>query len=236
MNAIRLLRGVVLVAGCAAASLAWGAACERSTQTTANRDGSSLIVTQDECADANERRIRVAYRGGAKHKARTVLQLTQLIDETPMGNAQAIDLDGDGMFEIELRGMCGAGPNCEGSIYKLDATRRAMFAYFVGGYADLSMRDGYLIEGGRASCCSWEFHVYATQARHYPIGYDDMKYMIVAQAVVVDGKDEVDRGECTISQHIGDAWKIVPAPSPALAALCEVYGPDYTLVPPDAQP
>ena len=54
-----------------------------------------------------------------------------------------------------------------------------MYQLFAGGYNDLSIRGGYLVESGRANCCSWEFHLYKLPAKKHPLRYDDMDYMVV---------------------------------------------------------
>jgi len=211
------------------------AKCTVATQTVANRDGSALVLRREECPDQDRRNLRVSYRADAKHKAYRVLSLDQSIEETPMGGANPIDLEGDGMFEIEVRGMCGAGPNCEGTIYKLASDKRSMFAYFSGGYADLHRQDGYLIEGGRASCCSWEFHLYRTDLADRSIDESAMAYMITVGVSVREGSDQVEGSDCYVSRREGDEWKAAPLPTPGLAKICEVYGTDYRLNPPAEQ-
>ncbi len=230
-------RGIIgALAGGLLASSAWAAPCERRTDTVSNRAGSQLLLANVECADEDQRRIEVRYRSGAKGRAHTVLRLTQSIAEAPSGGAYAVDLDGDGEMEIAVRGMCGAGPNCEGTIYKLAADRKSMFAYFVGGYADLRLQDGYLIEAGRASCCSWEFHLYSPRAKHSPIVDDDMDYLITVGLSDQDAAPPAEGGpppeiDCTVLQRVGADWKPAAIPAPGLAALCEVYGPHYRLNP-----
>ena len=99
---------------------------------------SRRLLANVECADEDQRRIEVRYRSGAKGRAHTVLRLTQSIAEAPSGGAYAVDLDGDGEMEIAVRGMCGAGPNCEGTIYKLAADQG--FARAQSNYGMLLMR------------------------------------------------------------------------------------------------
>ena len=48
------------------------------------------------------------------------LQVEQEAASNRMGHADLVDLDQDGMHEVEVRGMCGAGPNCEGDVYRID--------------------------------------------------------------------------------------------------------------------
>ena len=225
--------GAVVMTLLAGLALPWAAEakCTVNTQTIANRDGSALILRQEECPDQDQRNIRVSYRPDAKHKAYSVLTLSQSIEEASTGGAHSIDLEADGQFEIEVRGMCGAGPNCEGTIYKLASDKRSMFEYFSGGYADLRLQDGYLIEGGRASCCSWEFHLYRTDATDRPIDESAMEYMVTVGVLLKEGSDQVEGSDCQVSRREGNDWKAAPPPTPGLARLCEVYGTDYRLNP-----
>lgn len=212
-----------------------GAKCSVNMQTIRNRDGSALILQQEECPDQDQRNIRVRYRADVKHKAYRVLSLSQSIEEASTGGAHPIDLEGDGRFEIEVRGMCGAGPNCDGTIYKLASDKRSMFAYFNGGYADLHLQDGYLVEGGRASCCSWEFHLYRADIADRPIDESAMDYMITVGVSLKDGSDQADGSDCQVSRREGDEWKAASPPTAGLAQLCEVYGAGYRLNPPAEQ-
>ncbi|MFS8972994.1 hypothetical protein PO002_00580 [Cupriavidus necator] len=110
----------------------------------------------------------------SRAKARELTKHSWDTAEAPFSGGGLIDLDGDGEYELQIGGTCGAGPNCEGNIYKLDRKSGRLYHYFTGGYAELFMLGGYLVEAGRASCCAWEFHVYRPTSRHYPISYDDM--------------------------------------------------------------
>lgn len=203
--------------------------CTISRAKVVNKDGSSLVLKENNCPDQNLRATKIYYLGGAAGLGgRLILTLQQPIADMPSGGAGFLDLDKDGFYEVSERGMCGAGPNCEGSIYKLAADRRSMFTYFSGGYADLSFVGGYLVEGGRASCCAWEFHLYKPQAKHYPISDGDMDYRVV---VSVESDDAVP--VCTFYRQIKNEQIIARPPAKALYQLCENYGPKYILTPPD---
>lgn len=202
--------------------------CTISRAKVVNKDGSSLVLKENNCPDQNLRATKIYYLGGAAGLGRRlILTLQQPIADMPSGGAGFLDLDKDGFYEVSARGMCGAGPNCEGSIYKLAADRRSMFTYFSGGYADLSFVGGYLVEGGRASCCAWEFHLYKPQAKHYPINYDHMVYRVV---VSLDAEGE--KPKCTFYRQAGGSERITSPPNRTLLQLCENYGQDYTLVHP----
>ena len=75
-----------------------------------NRDGSMLTV-RTECPSPALRRhiVELACDAG---RTCDRLEIDQETTYTPMGNASLVDLDGDGLHEIEILGACGAGPNC----------------------------------------------------------------------------------------------------------------------------
>lgn len=144
----------------------------------------------------------------------------------PTGGARLVDIDDDGYHEIEVRGMCGAGPNCEGEIYRSDRKSGQIELFFSGGYSELLVIDGYLIESGRASCCSWEYHAYRLEGRKSPLDYEHMDFMIVVDAAADPDQEDADAApRCTFSQVInGSSQVIAPPPGDQWLKLCEVYG------------
>jgi len=205
------------------------AQCDAVTEQAENADGSSLQLVVQYCDEAIERDIRVSYRATADESYTQLFHLVQDAEEAPMGGAALRDLDGDGLHELETRGMCGAGPNCEGAIYRLTSERDALFEFFASGYADLIMVDEFLVESGRASCCSWEYHVYLPRSNSEPVQASDFVY---AMAVGIDvGSDTDNDVTCTFT----DSQNQVVVPSnPNLLALCSHYGPDYILATPES--
>lgn len=157
-----------------------------------------------------------------------VLRETQRLEEAPDGTARLIDLDGDGRQEIEIRGSCGAGPNCEGAIFRLNRDRTAMAPFYRGGYFSLTMIEGYVVETGRASCCAWESHGYKVRAGADEVGQDDLEYRVDVTAE--GGEDGVPLAvECAFRRRETKAWVYVGPPSGAWLKLCEAYGKKYTL-------
>jgi len=230
-------RVVVALLLCLLAPCAWAqeATCEPAAPERAeNRDGSVLTV-QTECAAPDLRRY-VATLLCEAGRVCDRLALTQDVAYNSMGHADLVDLDQDGMHELEVRGMCGAGPNCEGDIYRIDPATRTLQHFFSGGYYELRVIDGWLVESGRSSCCSWEFHLWRLDAPHaLPLDYDSMDLMVQVDA---SGDDEgnVTGVTCTFTRQSGDNSRVVAPPSPALEAICGHYGEPYDLTPPDTTP
>ena len=202
-----------------------------AVESARNRDGSVLSV-RTECPDEGTRLfvIELQCPGGATCDR---LEVEQSVEESSTGSASVRDLAGDGRYMVEVRGSCGAGPNCAGDLYGVSTGGHSLMHFFSGGYADISVRDGWLVESGRASCCSWEFHMWKLDAaRGQPLQYDNMDLM--AQVGVLFGEGGVDeRFDCRFTRSNGDSIRVVEPPSDALEERCPIYGDDYVLAPPD---
>lgn len=202
-----------------------------------NRDGSVLTVRTD-CPSPGLRRHIAELTCDAGHSCDR-LEFDQETAYTPMGNAGLVDVDGDGLHEVEIRGACGAGPNCEGDIYRIDPATRTLQHFFSGGYYELQFLDGWLVQAGRSSCCSWNYLLWKLDAVH-SLPLDDGNRHLRAQ---VDGSgstyDEDGRGDaqCTFLRESGDNRVVVAPPSPGLEdMICRHYGEAYRLTPPDTTP
>ncbi len=230
------MRFVAALLFCLLAPCAWAedATCEPGEPARAeNRDGSVLTV-QTECASPELRRY-VATLTCETGRVCDRLEVTQEVVYNTLGRADLIDLDQDGMHEVEIRGMCGAGPNCEGDVYRIDPATRKLRHFFNGGYYELQVIDGWLVESGRSSCCSWEFHLWKLDAPHaLPLNYDTMDLMV--QVGASGDADTVDGVVCTFLRQSGDNSRVVAPPSPALEKICEHYGEPYDLTSPDTTP
>lgn len=231
------MRFVAALLLCLLAPCAWAqedAVCEPGEPERAeNRDGSVLTV-RTECASPELRRY-VATLTCDAGRVCDRLEVTQEVVYNSMGNIGLIDLDEDGMHEVEVRGMCGAGPNCEGNVYRIDPATRTLQHFFSGGYYELQVIDGWLVEAGRSSCCSWEFHLWQLDAPHaLPLEYDNMDLMV--QVGASGDADTVDGVVCTFIRQSGDNSQVVAPPSPALERICEHYGEAYELTSPDSTP
>ena len=231
------MRFVVALLFCLLAPCAWaeGATCEPGEPARAqNRDG-SLLTVQTECASPELRRY-VATLTCEAGRVCDRLELTREVLYNSMGHVDLVDLDQDGMHEVEVRGMCGAGPNCEGDVYRIDPATRRFRHFFTGGYYELQVIDGWLVESGRSSCCSWEFHLWKLDAPHdLPLNYDTMDLMVQVGASG-DEDGTVTGVTCTFSRQTGDNSVVVAPPSPPLEAICRHYGEAYNLTSPDTTP
>lgn len=215
----------------AQAAYAQDADCKPGQHMAQNRDGVRLRITTECGADAAAYRIEQAPGGSSAFTTLKVLEGDAMFGE-PYTSVGFLDLEEDGDHEIEARGMCSAGPNCLGEIYRLDAAGGELELFFASGYSDLVVRDGHLIESGRASCCSWEYHAWNLRTGTPPLGSDNMDFMITVGADVASEADPAPV-LCTFSRRSGDNWQVIEPPFPSWRVLCEMYGEDYLLVTPE---
>jgi hypothetical protein len=169
-------------------------------------------------------------RRSAKSGEATLLKLRQNLNEAPYGGARFFDLDQDGVPELEITKSCGAGPNCDRDVYKLDAAQKSYKPYFSGGYFELKWLDGKLVDSSRGSCCSWESHVYPAAVAGRAIDERDMLMLIEVQADD-DGKEQVTHSVCTAKAKDAGSGDFKPLEKipPGLLPLCEAFGKNYSL-------
>ena len=202
--------------------------CEPVAERSAKNADESTLSVATLCDKAGTRTY--VMRAEAKNGSRDQKILEAESEYAPMSSASLVDIDADGYHEVEVRGMCGAGPNCEGELYRIDRKTGKLELFFSGGYADLSVIDGYLIEAGRASCCSWEYHAYRLQGRTGVLGYDNMDFMVEVGADL--GNDDEDSpARCTFSRTRGGIHEVIRPPGRKWLQLCTLYG-DYHLTTP----
>lgn len=203
--------------------------CEPVAEQSAKNADQSTLSVATACDKAGIRTYLLRAYAKDGHRDQKVLEVES--GYAPMGSANLVDIDGDGYHEVEVRGMCGAGPNCEGELYRIDRGTGKLELFFSGGYAELSVIDGYLVEAGRASCCSWEYHAYRLQGRTGTLDYEDMDFMVEV-GIDMDTGDEDSPPHCTFSRTEGDTRAVVRPPGREWLRLCELYG-DYHLTTPE---
>jgi hypothetical protein len=137
------------------------------------------------------------------------------------------DFDKDGYLDLNVRGQCGAGPNCEGNIYRFDPTTRTFYHFFSGGYSELDISAGYVIESGRASCCSWEFHVYKIPADQRLMEYDKMDF-----GISIAAPEDKGPARCKFFRPQSDGEEIIKPPAKRWLRYCQEYGRRYVIEPP----
>ncbi|HEX7802961.1 MAG TPA: hypothetical protein VF471_09415 [Pseudoxanthomonas sp.] len=203
--------------------------CEPVAEQSARNPDQSRLSVATVCEKPGFRTyvMRATAKDGRTQEKRVEAES----EYAPMGNASLVDIDRDGFHEIEVRGMCGAGPNCEGEIYRANRESGQIELFFSGGYSDLLVIDGHLVESGRASCCSWEYHAYRLQGRSAALDYDNMDFMVEIGADL-ESEQESAPARCTFSRTADGTRQVMRPPGREWLQLCEVYG-DYRLTTPE---
>lgn len=212
------------------------AKCQPNIVTVTNTDQSQLQSRAMFCEDVDEagpeNSVSIYYISKQGADAQLLDTFKLYADgEEPFGSIGFEDIDNDGFFEVEKRGMCGAGPNCEGELYKFDRKTESLYHFFSGGYSHLLFIDGHLVEAGRASCCAWEFHAYKITPDKKKMEYETMAFMVDVRAAG-DDSGEVIGVECEFKELINGEWRTVMPPNERWLVICEHYGEAYSLVKP----
>lgn len=224
-RAVAAVASLLLCASCAHAD----EYCEPVAEQTAENADQSTLSVATVCEKAG---IRSYLLGSRTKDGRLDRKIVEVESEyAPTGNARLVDMDGDGNHEVEVRGMCGAGPNCEGELYRINRDSGRLELFFSGGYSDLSVIDGHLVEAGRASCCAWEYHAYRLQGRTGLLDYNNMDFMVEVGANL-DSEDENAPPRCTFTRTRDGAREVMRPPGRQWLRLCELYG-DYHLTTPE---
>jgi hypothetical protein len=203
--------------------------CEPVAEQVATNADQSTLSVATVCEKPGIRTYVLRARSNDGRSNRKTVDVES--EYAPTGSARLVDIDDDGYHEVEVRGMCGAGPNCEGEIYRFNRDSGLLELFFSGGYSDLSVIDGHLVEAGRTSCCSWEYHAYRLPARAGTFDYDNMDFMVEIGADL-DSEEESAPARCTFSRSVDGAHQVMRPPGPEWLQLCELYG-DYHLTTPE---
>ncbi len=177
-----------------------GKDCPQRAWCGVNRDGSILQAVADDCPGPSEEtppRDIAVYLYRSRQGAPEHL--------TTLSGREFRDLflnehDGQGYVQLDVLEFCGAGPNCVHDLYRFDPHDRTLYHYFSGGYSELYYFDGYLVEAGRASCCSWELHAYKVRRVGRREQVSERFFVIPIRIGEDEGKR---RGDCRFFEYVG---------------------------------
>jgi hypothetical protein len=208
------------------------------TQTVVNRDGSRLQLVFEVSSDSVDPYAEtggvasIAYAAPGADNFEPWLTLGSDAMGESLRGAVFADIDGDGFYDVETIGMCGAGPNCWHELYRMEPESGILVHLLSDGYADWFVLDGHLVVGGRARCCSWEFHAWRLEGHDLPLTYENMDMMVIVGADLFSDTDLI---VCSFQRNDPrEGWRIVEPPAePAWLSLCELYDEPYRLTPPD---
>lgn len=206
------------------------AQCETEQSEALNRDGSSIRLVQKQCHESNRCLLQVDVRPDRASPYAMVLRRIKPMNQAPAVGGHLIDIDADGLFEVEEVDYCGAGPNCFRRIHKVDAKTRKSHLFFEGGYFQFRKIGDFYVTSGRSGCCSWEHQIYAKPENQLTIDDQHHRYTITVGA----DSGTPTKTQCLVSKRIGDDWLLASPPN-ALLNLCAFYGNHYRLNPPGTQ-
>ena len=216
-----LLTALLLFPGAALASDPTGVEEKR------NPDGSRLRLTRQIDPAGGRRVFRIELSPSASAPYTTLLQRNQLLSDYPRGGGHLDDIDGDGQLEFVERLSCGAGPNCQYRIFKLNPVQKKAYQLFEGRFSLFRPIAGQLVTSSRSSCCSWTHQVYRTPVKPHGISEQDLLYNLELNAPT----DGASTPVCRISRPRGKGWEQATIRSPELLKLCEGYGKNVVINP-----
>ena len=152
-------------------------------------------------------------------------------DSPEWGRALLIGWDRDGNYEVEITSECGAGPNCEGALYRLDKSSGKLIAFFNTAGSDVQLINEHLVESARDSCCSWVANAYKFDAKRYLVKPEPAFTITVEHLGDSRAKSPV---MCTFSVEASQGQQIIAPPANSFLRLSRHYGEKYILAKSDS--
>jgi hypothetical protein len=198
--------------------------CTVTTKRMKVEEGARVAVRNEECPNSDRRVIKVLLERDSE-PPRILVRRTQKLSEAPTGRGAFIDLEDDGVPEVELTGYCSA-PNCEYEIFKFSEDRKSMFHYYSGGYESVTRTPTYLVTSSYGNYVSWEYLAYDPFPPKYPIENSKFRYSIYISSA--EGSGGLT---CRITEPSsrGKLQLVVPPPE-ELLKFCRHYGDDVQIL------
>jgi hypothetical protein len=194
-----------------------------------NRDGSELKLRTSSDGAAQKKSVDVLFRQSPRDQLRRIGRFDLPWDSPPQGRAFLLDWDGDGQYEVHILSDCGAGPNCDGVLYRIRKDSARLEVFFKTAGADVGLIKGHLIETARDSCCAWSATAYVFDAKRYFVNPKPAFSVDMKASPQVGANDPVT---CTFTRDTSQGIKVIFPPDNAFLKICEHYGPQYKLARP----
>jgi len=209
-------------------ALSWSSAHAAGSliQSAINRDGSELRLVSNINKSEERKSVDVLYRKYTKDPLRLLGNFELPRDSPERGRAHLFDWDRDGNYEVQIISECGAGPNCEGVLYRLDKPSGKLIAFFNTGGADVQLIDGHLVESARDNCCSWVANAYKFDANRYLVKPEPAFTITIEHLGDSRAKAPV---MCTFSIETTQGQQIIAPPAKSFLRLCRHYGEKYVV-------
>ena len=205
--------------------------CETKSSEARNSDGSHLRLLHTQCKDNNSSLLQVEIKTAEQFQYKKISKSIAPLKKAKILRGNLIDIDGDGLYEVEEVLSCGAGPNCFRRIYKIDKKTLKSHPFFEGSYFEFRKIENFYVATGRSSCCSWVHQIYSQPNHSQPITKQHLSYFITVGA----DSGIPAKTRCLVSKRMGDRWILASLPNQKLLSLCAFFGSDYQYNPPGAQ-
>jgi len=130
-------------------------------QSVTNKDGSAVRVKMLTDENIGQRVVQIYFRkAGTRRMKKIATKNHSLKAQMAAGQTQIFDWDMNGINEISIVQECGAGPNCESLLFRIDPSTERLLEIFRGNTGFIELMNGYLVEYSRNNCCSWEARVH----------------------------------------------------------------------------
>jgi hypothetical protein len=179
-----------------------------------NKDGSVVTLSRKFCEDSS-----TCFKVSVGDSTLLVPDKRGEAKGPAAPGARLLDIDQDGYFDLDNRGLCGAGPNCEHDLYRYDPKAQKFYHFYTGGYSEMAIEDGYLIAQGRSSAAKWETQIYKISSSHDVLEHDDTDIRVVV-TVEPNGKPS----ECKLYYS---KISVPKPPEKRWLKYCSRFGKDF---------
>jgi len=210
-------------------SIATEAAQSQLWKGAKNRDGSEVKLRTSLNQAAQKKSVDLLYRQTLHEPFRRIGRFDVPWDSPPHGRAFLLDWDGDGQHEVQILSDCGAGPNCDGVLYRIRKDSARLEAFFETAGVNVVLIKGHLIETARDSCCAWSATAHVFEAKRY---YVNPKPAFSVEMKTSPQEGAIDPVTCTFTKVTSQGINVILPPNKAFLKICEHYGQHYRLVRP----
>jgi len=195
-------------------------------QTATNVDGSSLrLITK--FGQHNSAQITdVFYSSGTAKPMKKIGQLVQPMGADKRALVFLTDWAKNGNYAVETVDECGAGPNCSGMIYRIDAKQQKVVEFFKTSGSHVSLVGDYLIEKARDSCCAWVADAYKLNQKRTQVATSPAFSVEIAYD---EEKNKAKPVTCTFYQQTTKGRLVIEPPAKAFLQICRHYAAPYSL-------
>lgn len=193
-----------------------------NVQSATNSDGSAVRIQTLTDKQREERRVKIFFRSHKSGHMKLVASMSRSMAESPAaGLTHIFDWDRNGIHEISFVESCGAGPNCDGVLYRVNQSGE-LVVLFEGNPTVVDYINGHFIDYGRNNCCSWI-------AAAHPVSQDRLHIQAKPAFYVFIGSESTSLNsapqyQCRFYRH-GPSGEEIPVnvPKKKFQKVCNFY-------------